>query len=130
MKTNRVRKREKLLFLLIILEFLTAAYDVVFNEMRMIKPIDATYHFQLSDIPLGAATVTLVGYVLYLVARGIIFNFNKKQGKPGITRRVNPHFGWMGFLASLVFWEFQCIVCKGRYGRFSFLFFLAFLVFL
>lgn len=96
MKKNR---KATILLCVIILEFAAVAYDALFNDFRVIKPIDfSSYTFQAADLPLMAATLVLVSYIVYLVLSSVIKGFrNQKKGQIQVTRELNPRFGYFGF---------------------------------
>ncbi|MCA5960740.1 hypothetical protein LC724_10415 [Blautia sp. RD014234] len=112
----------------ILAEFLAVGFDVIFNGSRIVKPIDMeTYVFRGTDLPLIAATAGLVCYVFYLVIRAVVVNFRKGEtAAKGVTRKLNPKFGWFGFLDLWDLWGFRFIWCRGRSGRFSFCIFRVF----
>ena len=89
----------------ILAEFLAVGFDVIFNGSRIVKPIDMeTYVFRGTDLPLIAATAGLVCYVFYLVIRAVVVNFRKGEtAAKGVTRKLNPKFGWFGFFGFVGF---------------------------
>lgn len=94
-------KKEYFLLLFIILEFAAVAYDGFFNHSRIIHPIDASYQFQVSDLPLILTTIILAAYVVFLVFN-MVFAFMDKEKRRGktstfITRKINAKLGWLGF---------------------------------
>lgn len=136
--TSPVRDKGKrmsnkvILPVLILLEILAVVYDALANQSRIIRPMDfSTYSFRLSDLPLMAMTAIFVVYVFYTVIRIVIYQIrNGGRNNAGMTRKLNPHFGWFGFAGLFGFigipaymlqqqvWPFFFFVFFGFFGFF------------
>ena len=125
MKKNR---KATILLCVIILEFAAAAYDALFNGFRVIKPIDfSSYTFQAADLPLMAATLVLVSYIVYLVLSSVIKGFrNQKKGQIQVTRELNPRFGYFGFFGFFGFMGIPAYILRQQVWPFFFFVFFGF----
>ncbi len=125
MKKNR---KVSILICLIILEFLAATYDVVFNDSRLIKPIVIeTYKFHFSDLPMIIITTALVFYVMYLAVRIFIIGFKKNHNiETKVTRKLNPRYGWFGFFGFLGFMGIPSYMMQQQVWPFFFFIFFGF----
>lgn len=112
----------------ILAEFLAAGFDVVFNGSRIVKPIDfGSYVFRGSDLPLMAVTVGFVCYVVYLVVRMVAANFRKGgTAVKGVTRKLNPKYGWFGFFGFVGFVGIPAYMIQGQVWPFFFFVFFGF----
>ena len=109
---------------LIFLEVAAIVYDAVFNESRIIKPIDtAVYSFRMTDLPLMAATAALVIFVIYLVIAALRYQWRHKDAGGNVTRRLNPRFGWFGFFGFFGFMGIPAFVMQGQVWPFFFFIF-------
>ena len=125
------------LVVFLILEFAAVGYDALFNESRIIHPIDfATYQFRPTDAPLLLATLMLVIYVVCLAFSAVILELRKGKTGEGadggqrITRKLNPAYGWLGITGFLGFlgipvylmeqhvWPFFFFIFFGFFGFF------------
>lgn len=117
---------------LLVLEGCAIAYDALWNESRIIRPIDGSYQFRPGDLPLLLATVLLVAGVLVLCVR-FFWGTVKKAGQPreaGVARRIDPRWGWCGlaglcgfigipaYLLQQQVWPFFFFVFFGFFGFF------------
>ena len=112
----------------ILAEFLAVGFDVIFNGSRIVKPIDMeTYVFRGTDLPLIAATAGLVCYVFYLVIRAVVVNFRKGEtAAKGVTRKLNPKFGWFRFFGFVGFMGIPVYMVQGQVWPFFFFVFFGF----
>ena len=112
----------------ILAEFLAAGFDVVFNESRIVKPIDlGSYVFRWTDLPLIAVTVGFVCYVVYLVIHMVAANFRKGgTSVKGVTRKLNPKYGWFGFFGVIGFAGIPAYMTQGQVWPFFFFVFFGF----
>ena len=80
-----------LLIGVVLAEVLAVGFDMVFNEGRIVQPVDLdTYVFRGTDLPLIAATAALVCCVLFLMIQNIVINFRKwDSGKRG-DQEIKP----------------------------------------
>lgn len=130
MKKN---KKFFVLALLIVLQLAAVFYASVYNEGRLVKPMDfSTYQFQLNDLPMILATGGLVIYVFYFVVSMIfaILKANRGNADKNKMRSLNPKFGWFGFFGFFGFlgimtymeqhavWPFMFFVFFGFFGFF------------
>lgn len=123
-------KKEYFLLLFIILEFAAVAYDGFFNHSRIIHPIDASYQFQVSDLPLILTTIILAAYVVFLVFN-MVFAFidkEKRRGKTStfITRKINAKLGWLGFFGFTGFLGIPVFILQNQVWPFFFFVFFGF----
>lgn len=126
----RQYKKEYLLLLFIILEFAAVAYDGFFNRSRIIHPIDASYQFRPSDLPLILTTIALAAYVIFLVFH-MVFSFvgkNKdiQKSSAHITRKVSAKFGWFGFFGFTGFLGIPAFILQNQVWPFFFFVFFGF----
>lgn len=130
---GKIKKSRKVFILvgLILLEIAAVVYDAVFNEYRVIKPIDtATYTFRATDLSLLAVTALFAVYVLYIVIAAVVHQWRHKSSAANVTRRLDPRFGWFGFFGFFGFlgvpaymmqqqvWPFFFFVFFGFFGFF------------
>ena len=130
MKRN---KKFSVLILLMLLQFAAVFYASVYNEGRLVKPMDfSTYQFQTNDLPMIIATACFVIYMFYFIFSMIISSFkvNKVNKEKNKTRSLNPKFGWFGFFGFFGFfgimtymvqrtvWPFMFFVFFGFFGFF------------
>ena len=131
MKQN---KKFSVLILLMLLQFAAVFYASVYNEGRLVKPMDfSTYQFHTNDLPMIIATACFVIYMFYFIFSMIISSFkvnkvNKEEKNK--TRSLNPKFGWFGFFGFFGFfgimtymeqrtvWPFMFFVFFGFFGFF------------
>ncbi|WP_343210537.1 DUF3796 domain-containing protein [Anaerolentibacter hominis] len=122
------KKRFHLLIVLIVLELAACAYDVIYNESRIVKPLDlASYQFRAGDLPLMVMTVLLVLYVIIQAIR--YFAENLKKGKvqeANRTRTVSPRFGWFGFFGLIGFLGIPAYITQQQVWPFFFFIFFGF----
>lgn len=88
-------------------------YSIVFNDWRIVAPMDyGAYVFQAKDLPMWAVLFLFILYVLYLFALligAIIANWQRKK-ETKTTRKLNPKLGLLGFLGFagfLGFWTYS-----------------------
>lgn len=120
--------REIVLMGFILAEFLAVGFDVVFNGSRIVKPIDlGSYVFRWTDLPLMAVTVGFVCYVVYLVVRMVTANFRKGgSAVKGVTRKLNPRYGWFSFFGFVGFVGIPAYMIQGQVWPFFFFVFFGF----
>ena len=123
-------RKEYFLLLFIILEFASVAYDGFFNHSRIIHPIDASYQFQVSDLPLILTTIILAAYVVFLVFN-MVFAFMDKEKRRGktstfITRKINAKLGWLGFFGFTGFLGIPVFILQNQVWPFFFFVFFGF----
>lgn len=125
---KKIHKRSWFLIAVIAAEFVAIVYDAVFNESRIIKPIEAAiYRFRITDLPLLAATALLVISVMYWIICFILQTWKKMGEKDKrITRRVDCRFGWFGFLGFLGFMGIPVYIMQGQIWPFFFFTFFGF----
>ena len=130
MKRN---KKFTVLVILIILQFAAVFYASVYNEGRLVEPMDfSTYQFQMNDLPMIVVTGCLVIYMFYFVISMIknSLKVNRTNREKNKTRSLNPKFGWFGFFGFFGFfgimtylqqrtvWPFMFFVFFGFFGFF------------
>lgn len=80
---------------------LSTWYSIMFNDWRMVEPMDfSTYEFRVQDLPMIVSIALVMLYVLYLavlLCRAIIAN-KLRQADTKTTRKLNPKLGLLGFL--------------------------------
>lgn len=126
-----MKKRGSLILWLLVLEGCAIAYDALWNDARIIRPMGSGYQFRLGDLPLLLATVLLVLGVLVLCVQ--FFFRVREQAVPqraAVTRQLNPRFGWCGlagfcgflgipaYLLQQQVWPFFFFVFFGFFGFF------------
>lgn len=97
----------------VLLAAVSSGYAVIFNESRLVAPMDfSEYTFRMKDLPM-IISITLLGlYILYLfilLVRGIIIN-RRKGAAAQSARTINPKLGFFGFfglLGFLGFWTYS-----------------------
>ena len=109
-----------LLIGVVLAEVLAVGFDMVFNEGRIVQPVDLdTYVFRGTDLPLIAATAALVCCVLFLMIRSLVINFrNGGTAEKGVTRKLSPKFGWLGFFGFFGFFyeaKMSCTLMDERF---------------
>lgn len=112
---------------------LTAAavwFDLAYNGGRLVYPMDS-YAFRTTDIPMLAAVLLDVGYVLYLaflLVRGIVMQ-KQHVRETGRTRRLSPKLGLLGFLGFFGFagaWSYGALGDLSPFVFFAFFGFFGF----
>ena len=113
---------------LIILEILAIVYDAFVNDSRIIRPVDfSTYSFRLSDLPLIVMTAVFVVYVFYMVIRMLVYQWkNRGSNDTGMTRKLNPRFGWFGFAGFFGFMGIPAYMLQQQVWPFFFFVFFGF----
>lgn len=122
----RKYKKEYLLLLFIILEFAAVAYDGFFNHSRIIHPIDASYQFRPSDLPLILTTIALAAYVIFLVFSFVGKSKEIQKSSAHITRKVSAKFGWFGFFGFIGFLGIPAFILQNQVWPFFFFVFFGF----
>ena len=117
-----------LLIGVVLAEVLAVGFDMVFNEGRIVQPVDLdTYVFRGTDLPLIAATAALVCCVLFLMIRSLVINFrNGGTAEKGVTRKLSPKFGWLGFFGFFGFLGIPSYIIQGQVWPFFFFVFFGF----
>lgn len=109
-------KRNRIVGLGIVCVLLTVAaawYTTVYNEGRLLAPMEASaYVFRMRDLPMLAAGVLLVLYVGYLVVLCVQKGRADQQKAAAMqhTRTVDPKWGFLGllgFAGFLGFWTYS-----------------------
>ena len=121
---NKIKEYALLFFIL--LEFLGVAYDGLLNESRIIHPIDGSYRFQASDLPLILTTIAFVVYVVYLVISYLHEVKKAPRASKRITRKISAKFGWFGFFGFFGFLGIPAYMMQGQVWPFFFFVFFGF----
>lgn len=107
-------------------------YSVVFNDWRLVAPMDfSDYEFRAQDLPMIVSLTLVVLYVLYLCVqfcRAILAN-KLRQTEDKTTRRVNPKLGLLGFagfFGFLGFWTYSAFHAVSPFVFFAFFGFFGF----
>lgn len=111
----------------LLLLLLSTWYAVVWNESRLVVPMDfATYVFRLRDLPMLVSLGLLILYVCCLVALVVsaVLRSRRRSASDRTTRSISPRLGFLGFLGLLGFGGFWTYSWNGTI--FPFLFFLFF----
>lgn len=88
-------------------------YSIVFNDWRLVAPMDlSAYQFLTKDLPMLASLFLFILYVLYLFALliGTILANRRRLAETRTTRKLNPKLGLLGFagfLGFLGFWSYS-----------------------
>lgn len=91
---------------------LSTWYSIVFNDWRLVEPMDfSTYEFRVQDLPMIVSLTLVMLYVLYLgVLLCVTIVGNKERQKVSkTTRKINPRLGllgFFGFLGFIGFWTY------------------------
>lgn len=99
--------------IVVLLLALSSWYSIVFNDWRLVEPMDfSAYQFLAKDLPMLASLFLFILYVLYLFALLIgAIAANRRRGKTAkTTRELNPKLGLLGFagfLGFLGFWSYS-----------------------
>lgn len=104
-------------------------YSVVFNDSRLVAPVDLSeYVYRPKDLPMLLALVLVCGYGVFLavlLVRGILKA--KRREKTGrFTRRVDPRMGFLGFAGLFGFLGFWSYPAQGVIFPFAFFIFFGF----
>lgn len=104
-------------------------YSVTCNEARLVVPMDySTYVFRPQDLPMLAAILVFVAYIVYLVlllVRAVVSNRSRGRNTQ-VTRAVDPRLGFLGFLGLLGFGGFWTYSIDGTVAPFVFFLFFGF----
>lgn len=99
--------------IVVLLLALSSWYSIVFNDWRLVEPMDlSAYQFLAKDLPMLASLFLFILYVLYLFALliGAIFANRRRLSETKTTRKLNPKLGLLGFagfLGFLGFWSYS-----------------------
>lgn len=99
--------------IVVVLLALSSWYSIVFNDWRLVKPMDfSAYQFLARDLPMLASLFLFILYVLYLFALliGIIAASRQRAKTAKTTRKLNPKLGLLGFagfFGFLGFWSYS-----------------------
>lgn len=132
MKNGKGKITAVLGVLVVLLLAAASWYSAVFNDRRLVDPMDfSAYEFMPRDLPMLAALALFLLYVLYLAAlllRGILSE-KRRQTVSNTARRVNPRLGLLGFagfFGFLGFWSYGAFgditpfIFFGFFGFFGF----------
>lgn len=119
---------------IVVVVLLAAAswYSIVFNDWRLVAPMDfSAYQFLSKDLPMLGALLLFNLYVIYLVVLlvwAILANKRRLAGTK-TTRRLNPKLGLLGFagfFGFLGFWTYDVFYQVYPFIFFSFFGFFGF----
>lgn len=106
MKKKNIKRIVGMGIVCVFVLLISSWYAVVFNDSRLVVPMDAeSYTFQIKDLPMIVSIALVCLYVLYLVillCRAIIRQ-NQTVKETNKTRKLNPKLGYLGFLGFLGF---------------------------
>lgn len=111
---------------------LSTWYSVVFNDWRLVAPMDfSAYEFRVQDLPMIVSLALVVLYVLYLAVQfcGAILANKRRLAETKTTRRVNPKLGLLGFLGFfgfVGFWSYSTYHAVSPFAFFAFFGFFGF----
>lgn len=94
----------------LLLLLLSAWYAVVWNESRLVAPMDfATYVFRLRDLPMLVLLSLLILYVCCLVALVVsaVLRSRRRSASDRTTRSIRPRLGLLGLLGFGGFWTYS-----------------------
>ncbi len=121
-----MKKRMGILAALVLLSLVAVGYDAVWNESRIIRPIDASYQFRPGDLPLITAVILLTGYVIWLAVSAVVAGMKRRPGDSRKTRSVDPRLGWLGLCGIFGFLGIPAYCLQGQIWPFFFFSFFGF----
>lgn len=103
MEDKKMKKKTKIIIgmgiLCILLNIVSTWYATVFNNSRLVVPMDfKSYTFQIKDLPMILSVLLTCTYIfaLFLVLFTSISKQRKQIGKTNTTRKLNPKLGFLG----------------------------------
>ena len=112
----------------VLVSLLAAWSDLTYNSGRLVYPMDSSYSFQPSDIPMLLA-LTLDAFcaltLLTLILREAIFR-RRREAERRRTRQLNPRLGFLGLFGFCGFLGFLPISELSTYTPFVFFLFFGF----
>ena len=112
----------------VLVSLLAAWSDLTYNSSRLVYPMDSSYSFQPSDIPMLLA-LTLDAFcaltLLTLILRESIFR-RRREAETHRTRQLNPRLGFLGLFGFCGFLGFLPIRELSTYTPFVFFLFFGF----
>ncbi len=112
----------------VLVSLLAAWSDLTYNSGRLVYPMDSSYSFQPSDIPMLLA-LTLDAFcaltLLTLILREAIFR-RRREAERRRTRQLNPRLGFLGLFGFCGFLGFLPIRELSTYTPFVFFLFFGF----
>ena len=129
MKTNKMKIWIGCGIFCVLSLLLSSWYAVSFNDSRLVAPMDFNnYVFCAKDLPMIISLILTCGYVCSLFVMLFVYAGEKQRQveETGVTRKVNPKWGWLGVLGFLGFAGFFTYPADGSVFPFAFFLFFGF----
>ncbi len=129
MKTNKMKIWIGCGIFCVLSLFLSTWYALTFNDSRLVVPMDfKDYVFRAKDLPMILSISLICIYVISLFVMLFVYAGEKQRQveETGVTRKVNPKWGWLGVLGFLGFAGFFTYSADGSVFPFAFFLFFGF----